>query len=459
MSAEAKARRKLNIMRKLAGTNWGANEKVLKSVYEGNVRLHLEYGSSAWFTAAKSHHQALDKVQNQALRIITGAMKSTPIARMEEITNIPPLSKRRECKAMIQATKYKCLPDHPMKERLKQLSPGRLKRSSFTLETRALQRKHQEHLPKQVQPIVFETNDHLCTEKEDSVDIQTAVPLLSAKNEQSEIVRKTVTMTMLDEKYPSENWARVYTDGSATNATTNGGAGVYIEYPNGEKQSMAIPTGLHCSNYKAEEEALLHAANYIINNAEAHENIQVVFLTDALSVLQALTNNKLPQLERTIYSIKSLKTVVQWIPSHCGIIGNEKADKLAKEGAKQDQEENAVSFTEMKTIIKSLHNTPQQQDSYHQLSRPKQTIIFRLRTGHNRLNQHLNRVMKVISSPMCPCGEAEQNTEHFLQTCKLHLAQRQMIWDQPTPIKEKLHGSLEDLQKTARFVVETGTQV
>ncbi|XP_078312866.1 uncharacterized protein LOC144619290 [Crassostrea virginica] len=383
MSAEAKARRKLNIMRKLAGTNWGANEKVLKSVYEGNVRPHLEYGSSAWFTAAKSHHQALDKVQNQALRIITGAMKSTSIARMEEITNIPTLSKRRECKAMIQATKYKSLPDHPMKEILKQLSSGRLKKSSFTLETRALQRKHQEHLPNQVQPIVFETNDHLCTEKEDSVDIQTAVPLLSAKNEQSEIVRKAVTMTMLDEKYPSENW----------------------------------------------------------------------------KVLQALSNNKLPQLERTIYSLKSLKTVVQWIPSHCGIIGNEKADKLANEGAKQDQEENAVSFTEMKTIIKSLHNTPQQQDSYHQLSRPEQTIIFRLRTGHNRLNQHLYRVMKVIPSLMCPCGEAEQNTEHFLQTCKLHLAQRQKIWDQPTSIKEKLFGSLEDLQKTARFVVETGTQV
>ena len=210
MSAEAKARRKLNIMRKLAGTNWGANEKVLKSVYEGNVRPHLEYGSSAWFTAAKSHDQALDKVQNQALRIITGAMKSTPIARMEKITNIPPLCKRRECKAMIQATKYKCLPNHPMKERLKQLSSDRLKRSSFTLETRALQRKHQEHLPKQVQPIVFETNDHLCTEKEDSVDIQTAVPLLSAKNEQSEIVRKTVTMSMLDEKYSSENWKSLY---------------------------------------------------------------------------------------------------------------------------------------------------------------------------------------------------------------------------------------------------------
>jgi hypothetical protein len=32
-SAEAKARRKMNIMRKLAGTKWGANENILKSVY------------------------------------------------------------------------------------------------------------------------------------------------------------------------------------------------------------------------------------------------------------------------------------------------------------------------------------------------------------------------------------------------------------------------------------------
>ena len=71
------------------------------------------------------------------------------------------------------------------------------------------------------------------------------------------------------------------------------------------------------------------------------------------------------------------------------------------------------------------------------------------KTKSVRLNQHLYRVMKVIPSPMCPCGEAEQNTEHFLQTCKLHLAQRQKIWDQPTPIKEKcmdFGGPTEDRQ-------------
>jgi hypothetical protein len=30
----AKARRKMNIMRKLAGTKWCANEQILKSVYQ-----------------------------------------------------------------------------------------------------------------------------------------------------------------------------------------------------------------------------------------------------------------------------------------------------------------------------------------------------------------------------------------------------------------------------------------
>jgi hypothetical protein len=115
------------------------------------------------------------------------------------------------------------------------------------------------------------------------------------------------------------------------------------------------------------------------------------------------------------YTIKTLRTVLQWIPSHCGVHGDEQADRLAKHGAGQQQQENPACLTEIKTIIKSLFKTSQQQDSYHQLTRSDQTTIFRLRTGHNRLNQHLNRVMKIISSPMCSCGdwEAEQDTAHI----------------------------------------------
>ena len=129
--------------------------------------------------------------------------------------------------------------------------------------------------------------------------------------------------------------------------------------------------------------------------------------------------------------------MLQWIPSHSGVHGNEQADRLAKHGAGQ-QQENPVCLTEMKTIIKSLFKTPQQQDSDHQLTRSDQTTIFRLRTGHNRLNQHLNRVMKIIPSQMCSCGEAEQGTSHILQTCKNHQVLREVIWPLPTTLQEKL---------------------
>ena len=50
----------------------------------GAVRPSLEYGASAWATAAKMHTNKLDKVQNIGLRTILGAMKTTPIAEMEK---------------------------------------------------------------------------------------------------------------------------------------------------------------------------------------------------------------------------------------------------------------------------------------------------------------------------------------------------------------------------------------
>ena len=137
---QSKARRKLNIMRKLAGTKWGANE-VLKKIYQQAIRPHLEYGSSSWKTAAKCHQQSLDRVQNQALRIITGRMRSTPIEKMEHTANLPPLSKRKECQAMVQATKYESSEDHQMNTRQAQptILQRRLKRSSSNSKSK----KHQ----------------------------------------------------------------------------------------------------------------------------------------------------------------------------------------------------------------------------------------------------------------------------------------------------------------------------
>ena len=106
--AQAKARRKLALLRKLAGTQCGAAETVLKNVCIGSIRPYLEYRSTSFTSSSKSTQYTLNKVQNQALRLITGAMKSTPIKVMEETTASSPLCHRRVMKNLIQEERYKC---------------------------------------------------------------------------------------------------------------------------------------------------------------------------------------------------------------------------------------------------------------------------------------------------------------------------------------------------------------
>jgi hypothetical protein len=96
-------------------------------------------------------------------------------------------------------------------------------------------------------------------------------------------------------------------------------------------------------------------------------NTQVVFLSDAKSVLEGI--HKLPYLLNALRDLRCTKMVLQWIPSYCGIQDNEEADKLAKRGAEQPQTNNSVSLPEINTMIKSIYRTPCSSDNYHQLSR------------------------------------------------------------------------------------------
>ena len=82
-------------------------------------------------------------------------------------------------------------------------------------------------------------------------------------------------------------------------------------------------------------------------------------LTDSLSVLQSLASgnpedNILRKLIQSLNSLKSRTTaILQWVPAHTGIHGNEVADQLAKVGNKEQQPKSKLSYQEAKTLIRN----------------------------------------------------------------------------------------------------------
>ena len=125
-------------------------------------------------------------------------------------------------------------------------------------------------------------------------------------------------------------------------------------------------------------------------------------------------------------------------PAHCGVPGNEQSDQLAKCGAQEEQPSTSIHYLEKTTIIKTALKPSQENDAYHLLDRPGQVVFARLRSGHNRLNAHMHRKLKVYPSPMCPCGEEDQTTEHVFQRCNIHQPERIAQWLSSTPLHEKL---------------------
>ena len=70
-------------------------------------------------------------------------------------------------------------------------------------------------------------------------------------------------------------------------------------------------------------------------------------------MLQAMDTEKERELTNKLADLSKQKRVaLQWIPAHCGIPGNERADELAKQGARDAQPRSVLSFSERKTIAK-----------------------------------------------------------------------------------------------------------
>ncbi|XP_076446536.1 uncharacterized protein LOC143283934 [Babylonia areolata] len=108
----------------------------------------------------------------------------------------------------------------------------------------------------------------------------------------------------------------------------------------GKTISKTVGIGTLSTNFRAEACALLLAAQTFIQEDTQPTNI--VFLNDCKSILQSLQAPGGEEILRDIrqepnFHKQRTAVVQQWIPSHCGIGGNEEADRLSKADSKLEQ--------------------------------------------------------------------------------------------------------------------------
>ena len=89
----AKAGKRINIIRKL---NFQLDRKYLQTIHISFIRPLLEYADVMWNSCTQYESNDLDKIQNEAARIVTGATKLASIGSLHTETGWETLGSRRK---------------------------------------------------------------------------------------------------------------------------------------------------------------------------------------------------------------------------------------------------------------------------------------------------------------------------------------------------------------------------
>ena len=414
-------RKRNRVLKCMSGKSWGNTREVQRNIYMQFVRAALEYASPSWNSwISASLLQSLQRVQNDALRAVVGAAATTPTDFLYLEADIEPLKERLEKKDKLVREKYMRLPKEDDRRMMMEEEKGvRLKtRQGWRESTKpnaADKRYTLEELKPPLEPWM-------------TINLQfDTVTLTKPKEQHSKEELKLKTDNKLAQM---EADTIIWTDGSTNGRQEKGGAGVFIQNTrNGSTERMSFPAGEICSSFGAEGVALLRALEWL----EMHPVGKTIICTDSLSVHAALKKDCWKDAQDWIRKIKlqcrKLQGIVKllWVPSHCGVEGNEEADRLAELGTKGDQKEipitQAIGYAKVKkkrwTITHKRAKTIFRDKLKPKLNIEKtwprrvQSLYSRLRSDHcKELKAYLYRI-EVIDDPNCECGEKE-TIEHVL---------------------------------------------
>jgi ribonuclease HI len=432
--AAAKGRKRLRLLQRAAGVSWGSKSDTLALTYKTYIRPAMEYGTEIFPEASAAQQSQIDKVQNAALRLITGGVKTTPIEAMEWYCQIEPLQLRREQRAIQLHEKLARLdPDYWLSTTTSSVKAHK----NFAETTNTLRERHCPGLL-EIERQPFEApRPQALPDLSNQLSPVTKIDGMEKKASHTRLKTKQLAEAHLKKYYPLPNWVQIFTDGSHDEEKGRTGFGVSCTF-----FEEAKPLSAGSTHFDAEVAAIVSAAEKVADSPHLPRNkTKFVILCDSISAAQFVTraDNLHPQalLFKNLLAAlrRQNKTLeLQWIPSHCDILGNEKADYLAKLAAKKTPPPGGtISFNKAKNKIKSamkkvFKSTTEEvaklKTWWEEVkkgpdkiwTRRTATAQFRLATGHDCLQHHLHRFNITNDPDTCKlCHKEPQDRAHLLR--------------------------------------------
>lgn len=435
-----KCGKRVNFLKTIAGSSWGAHPSCLLLLYKNTIRSIIDYGSQCFQHLAKTHRIKIERIQWRAIRICLGLMTSTHTRSCEVLAGIIPLPIRWNQLSQKLLLKSSAGPNQRLRESFEKLS--------------SISPNHQIIVNAQ---IIFDLpiqscNTFPCYQAALKSNIYAPTVSWTLRNE----LRRTPDATSAEVQHIANSCnisdaIYVYTDGSRSEFST--GAAAYMN----ESRSKMLRLNEPSNVFNAELEAVAIACSLIQETAAG----QYIIAADSMSVITALQSRRITPIKSTLfYSCKRFlydlhqqgkEVVLTWVPAHRGIAGNESADTLAKRATiiseYSTMEPEWQMFTAMlastanskwqqqwsagelgrfcHSIVPSVSNKPWFEKYLGDLQRPIIRMASRIASNHTCLRDHLNRI-NIIDEPFCQYCETNEfeTIDHVLFNCTKFEQQR-----------------------------------
>lgn len=414
--------RMINVLKMLNNKRGGAHPSTMLNAYKSLVVSRFLFGSVITHTQNKQCMQLLQVISNNALRLVLGLTKTTPIhAILAEACTWP-------CKSMFQFESAKFI----LKHIYKNTTIGQHIRNLQCCKSINLcynQFDIFKNIPVSpticLKPSNLNVICHLCNYDKNAH---------AAANRAAAI---EVINTNIDK-------SAAYTDASLNNDKV--GIGIYLQKTQEQicfkiNQSVSIKT--------AEIVAIMSAIKLLLRMEERNFIIYTDSLSSCIALRNTIHKSSDKYYENVIMQIanqhQECSITIQWVPAHIGIAGNETADLLAKSAIENTSNAIAINIKipvgDARRLIKKTINdewtASYKESAQHKGKHYAEIVkspplknwfcqsklkagairqINRLRAGHSFDKKYM-KTIRLIPSDYCETCQTTENATHIISNC------------------------------------------